>query len=151
MKKMLVHHYPIWYEQANFLIAAKINQNYQPAIEQWEQLWVQQLPNDRYKICCIPFFTYGLALGDEVEIDETHVVQRVVTNSGYRIFRVWLYDIEIRENLLTTVSKLGCLSEAQVPDGKLIAVATNSQWQTEQLLNFLRAKNLVGELIFEEG
>lgn len=148
---MLVHHYPIWYEQANFLIAAKINQNYQPAIEQWEQLWVQQLPNDRYKICCIPFFTYGLALGDEVEIDETHVVQRVVTNSGYRIFRVWLYDIEIRENLLTTVSKLGCLSEAQVPDGKLIAVATNSQWQTEQLLNFLRAKNLVGELIFEEG
>ena len=35
-----------------------------------EQLWVKQVGEGRFLMRSLPFFTYGVALGDEVSTDE---------------------------------------------------------------------------------
>jgi len=56
---------------------------------EWEQLWGQEVGPQRFVLCCIPFFMYDVALGDEVETDGDFVLQRVVCQSGQVTFRVW--------------------------------------------------------------
>jgi hypothetical protein len=53
-----------------------------------EQLWVKQLDDRRFLMRSLPFFTYGIALDDEVATDETVTISRVVRRSGHRLLRV---------------------------------------------------------------
>jgi hypothetical protein len=39
-------------------------------------------------MCSLPFFTYGIALGDEVSTDETLTIDGVVRRSGHHLLRV---------------------------------------------------------------
>ncbi len=81
------HTEPVWRSRANFVIAADIASA--PDKREWEQLWARKSADTRFEICCIPFFVYDLALGDEVETDGDHVLRRVVKPSGHFTFRVW--------------------------------------------------------------
>jgi hypothetical protein len=58
----------------------------------WEQLWVRKLSVEEFEICCIPFFTYGVALGDTILAGRQGslewVLQRVLRKSGHRHVRV---------------------------------------------------------------
>ncbi len=63
----------------------------------WEQLWAQSIDRDRkFKICCVPFFTYGLALFDVVVTRGTEapdlVVKTVFRRSGHRVVRLVIQD-----------------------------------------------------------
>lgn len=49
--------------------------------ERSEQLFARQLGPHRFELCCIPFFTYVLSLGDIVETDESYNVIRVAARS----------------------------------------------------------------------
>lgn len=53
-----------------------------------EQLWVKPLGERRFVLRSLPFFTYGLALGDEVETDDDYLLTRLVRRSGHRLLRV---------------------------------------------------------------
>ena len=53
-----------------------------------EQLWVKQVDERRFVMRSLPFFTYGIALGDEVSTDETLTITGVLTRSGHRLLRV---------------------------------------------------------------
>jgi uncharacterized protein DUF4265 len=58
----------------------------------WEQLWARRLGDSDFEICCVPFFTYGVHLGDVVaagprgELD--WVVTAVTVRNGHRTVRV---------------------------------------------------------------
>lgn len=56
----------------------------------FEQLWTEQVGEDLFEICCIPFFAYDLTLGDLVRADtETgYVIQSVQQRSGNGVARV---------------------------------------------------------------
>jgi hypothetical protein len=60
----------------------------------WEQLWAERTQDDEFIICCIPFFTYGIALGDRVRVGprkgKRFVVDAVCERSGRRVYRLWL-------------------------------------------------------------
>jgi hypothetical protein len=56
------HDYPAWRAQANYLIMADLSP--WGLQDRWEQLWASQVAEDEFILCCIPFFTYGMALGD---------------------------------------------------------------------------------------
>jgi hypothetical protein len=60
-----------------------------------EQIWAQRLTGDTFRLCCIPFFTYGFALGDSIEIrsvDGVQLVTRRIEPSGHTAVRLMAND-----------------------------------------------------------
>jgi hypothetical protein len=86
-----VHSDPVWRDRADFIITADVAEEGEPP--QWEQLWARQVGENRYQLCCIPFFAYDLALGDIVDTEtrgeRQYVVRAVVERSGHSTFRIW--------------------------------------------------------------
>src|SRR6266487_3803765 len=114
---IFVHANPVWRERANFIIGAKCSQEGSSS-QQWEQLWARQTAHNRFEICCIPFFVYNLALGDEVETEpesgKNYVVQRVIRSSGHWTFRAWFKDTSdpaARSEVPAEIERLDCLVE----------------------------------------
>ncbi|MBB4795360.1 DUF4265 domain-containing protein [Streptomyces nodosus] len=56
------HPEPAWRDQADSLVMYDLTDSGMPG--KWEQLWAKRLDDDRYMLCCIPFFTSDIALGD---------------------------------------------------------------------------------------
>ncbi|MFF7679029.1 DUF4265 domain-containing protein [Actinacidiphila glaucinigra] len=81
-----------------------------------EQLWLREVGGgEGYEICCIPFYTYGLALGDVVSVDETGNISHLVRKTGRLALRV-LFDalrssLDGRDSLRGAVASAGLLSE----------------------------------------
>lgn len=92
--EIATHDAPAWRDKANFLIFADLSTT--GMVGRWEQLWAQQASDDEFVICCIPYFAYGLALGDKVRTaasaSKKYVETGVVARSGHRAFRLWLKD-----------------------------------------------------------
>jgi hypothetical protein len=57
------HPNPVWREKAKFIILAFLERK--DAHNHWEQMWAKKTDENTF-ILCIPFFTQGLNLGDEV-------------------------------------------------------------------------------------
>ncbi len=87
-----IHVAPAWRDKANYVIIADLAKD--GMVGQWEQLWAQQITDSYFVICCIPYFTYGLALGDTVRTThakgKSHVFSAVAQRSGRRVLRFWL-------------------------------------------------------------
>jgi Domain of unknown function (DUF4265) len=87
-----VHDEPVWRDKANFLILADLAEHGMPG--RWEQLWTRQIANNKFELCCLPYFTYGLALGDVVNTKPRRgmndVLARVLKRSGRHLLRLWL-------------------------------------------------------------
>lgn len=90
-----VHERPVWREYANFMIFYDLSND--GLNDRWEQLWVSQICENEFRICCIPFFSYGVSLGDHVSTRESsgkkYVVKSVVKKSGHKTFRLWFGDV----------------------------------------------------------
>jgi hypothetical protein len=81
-----------------------------------EQLWLQQLEDGLLAVCCIPFRTYGLSLGDVVSLSsDGTTVARLVRRSGRRVLRVLLMATldasNVASQIKSEVSRLGLMSE----------------------------------------
>ncbi|MFG2472627.1 DUF4265 domain-containing protein [Streptomyces canus] len=57
---------------------------------QIEQLWLRPEEDGTYAVACIPFMTYGLALGDRVRLSPAARVVDVAQPSGHRVLRTLL-------------------------------------------------------------
>jgi hypothetical protein len=53
-----------------------------------EHLWTRRVTDNVFSISCIPFFTYGIALGDKVQVSDGGVIQRVIEKQGHKTLRV---------------------------------------------------------------
>ncbi|MGW6422243.1 DUF4265 domain-containing protein [Nocardia sp. NPDC055053] len=59
-----------------------------------EQLWLEPQGEDTFKVSCVPFRVYGLALGDQVRLDPTgHQVTELLKKSEHRVFRILLLPV----------------------------------------------------------
>lgn len=116
-----------------------------------EQLWGRRLDERKLEVCCIPFFIYGVALGDIVEIDENSVLANVVEKAGRYVFRVWLGETvnPWREEVLEELSRLGCLTEFYSQN--VIAVDAQDEPQAQTLANLLAGFSSRGILEYETG
>jgi hypothetical protein len=87
----VVHQDPVWREHSNFVINAYLPETDQT--REFEQLFARQISDDRFELCCIPFFLFDMALGDIVRTAPTggrqYVVTEVETPSGRYVFRAW--------------------------------------------------------------
>ncbi|MFF2821397.1 DUF4265 domain-containing protein [Kitasatospora cineracea] len=81
-----------------------------------EQLWLRELEEGiGYEVCCIPFYTYGLALGDVVAKSESDTVDRLISKSRRRALRVFFAEprpsADSRSALRSAVESAALLSE----------------------------------------
>jgi len=145
------HGNPVWREQSDFIIHAAIPDSESP---RWEQLWVQRLDENEFRICCIPFFIYDLALGDVVSVRETtqfrFLFDRVLKPSGHTVFRVWLGDSsDDPKGLIHSIANVGGLVERY--SDNLFGVDVYGAEQTREMANFLESLERAKALVFETG
>jgi len=147
----VVHLSPVRRERSNFIIRADIREEGSP--RRFEQLWVRKLEETRFEICCIPFFVYDLALGDEVEAgSRAYVIERVVKPSGGYTFRAWFGDsrhVGARDELIGILGELAC--EFEWYSEKLLAVHAADDDRARQLADLLHEREQLGHLTYETG
>lgn len=141
------HEEPVWRERANFMIHAKLPKKDRP--KRFEQLWTRQLAEDRFEVCCIPFFVLGLALGDVVATspmeDMKYVVDRVVARSGRHVYRVrFSPSFQPRDEAAAELEALGSLIEWSSRD--LLAVDASDSERARVVADVLMKHEMEGHL-----
>jgi hypothetical protein len=63
--EVATHREPAWRDRADYILQADLTDHGMPG--RFEQLWARALGDGRFELCCLPFFTYGYALGDLVQ------------------------------------------------------------------------------------
>jgi hypothetical protein len=151
-QEFAVHQDPVWRERANFIIHAELPEKDRP--KRFEQLWARQLGDDRFEVCCIPFFVFDLALGDVVATTprdgRKYLVKRVVEPSGRYVFRVWFgQSFHPRDEIASGLTALGSLIEWS--SRNLLAVDVADAEHAQVVANFLMEREKAGHLIYETG
>ena len=147
------HSAPVWRSKANFLIHVDLSQAGMAG--RWEQLWALRLGGNKFEICCLPFFTYGIALGDTVETqvysENGHIVSKVIRKSGHQLLRVALSkrdDLdELHEIIHSKLVETGHLHEWHASGYLSVDIAYPSQ--AEALTVVLRPYAEAGRLFYE--
>ncbi|MFI2378775.1 DUF4265 domain-containing protein [Streptomyces sp. NPDC018964] len=81
------HEDPAWRGEKNYMAMADLARFDLDGM--LEQLWLRELAEGAgYEVCCIPFYVYGLALGDVVGKSEADTIDRLISKSGRRVLRV---------------------------------------------------------------
>jgi len=96
--RYIVHEDPVGRAESNYIAQADLTPF--DLDGQIEQLWLQPEEHGTYKVACIPFMTYGLALGDRVRLSPEARVVEVAQASGHRVLRTLL-------RLSTDAARLG--------------------------------------------
>ena len=113
MTAIVTHSTPVWGTKSNFLIRVGVNDSGMTGAI--EQLWARKIDHSTFEVCCIPFFAYGLALGDTVACSADFTIQRRLFCGGHRTLRIAIADFEnqhrIHEGLHEWVFASGLLHE----------------------------------------
>jgi|SRR5690625_140212 len=152
--KIAVHAHPAWRDKANFMIFADLSES--GLSGRWEQLWSRQLSETEFQLCCIPFFTYGLALGDRVTTgpakDKKYVIQSVTRKSGRLVYRIWFDKVKnknrIREKIVQYIESRNW--EFEWSSENLLAVSISSSQEETDFMVFVDGYKGQG-IIFESG
>ena len=154
--KFAIHLNPIWREKANFIINCELGgEPDKPNVIQMEQLWAKRLEENRFMVCCIPFFAYGIALGDEVltapKGKMNFIVQNVVQPSGHSTFRVWLGSTN--PQFVPTLLRLIRQTDASIEfySEHLFGVDSSSKEITTHLVQILNKWQEDGNINYEAG
>jgi hypothetical protein len=144
------HDTPVWRERADFIIGARLDE---PG--KWEQLWARRLGPNLFELCCIPFLTYGLALGDVVETEaqsgHEYLIARVAEPSGRFAMRVWFLDTSVADEVAEQATAVGALLEWRGSWSRLLALDASDEAMTDALAETLRPYEEAGQLSFETG
>jgi hypothetical protein len=146
------HLEPVWRDRSNFIIAADVS-SYSDLVDR-EQLWARQISDDRFELCCIPFFLYDVALGDVVETSPAggrrYMLSRVVEPSGRYVFRVSFGEsFHPRQEIADELVAMGALVEWSSLN--MFAVDAADAEHAQQIADVLLAHEEAGRLVYETG
>jgi hypothetical protein len=150
--EFVLHEEPVWRDRSNFIINAELSEDDRP--RKFEQLFVRQVADDRFEVCCIPFFLYDIALGDVVATspkdDRAHLVTGVAKSSGHYVFRVWFGEsFHPRDEVAEELKALGSLVEWS--SRNLLAVDATDKEHAQRVADFLAEREKAGHLVYETG
>ncbi len=153
--KTLTHDFPLWRDRANFILVAHLKDPDVPKEWKWEQIWARQIEINLFEICCIPFFYYGLALGDWVNtkpLDERkYVIKDIVEKQGHTTYRAWFHSKADWSSTIDEIQSLGCSVEARWEKSGLIAIDAPTSGARMELERFLRNLETAWDLEWETG
>jgi hypothetical protein len=155
-EKIAAHDFPVWREKADFIIAIRLGEELGiDDLIEWEQLWARKIDSDHFELCCVPFFAYGLALGDVVETipqgSRKYVVDRVLTRSRHRTYRVFFQTLARWNEIIDEITSRGCTVEVRWAQSNLIAVDSPSDDSCERLESYLTELENQNEITWENG
>lgn len=87
--KIVTHPDPVGRSRTNNIQRIAIDV---PAADRFEQIWTYTEDQHVFELCCIPFFPYGVSLGDRITIAEDGSFV-VVEKSGHQTIRVVIHDV----------------------------------------------------------
>jgi hypothetical protein len=90
--KIATHDNPVGRERTNYILRVALAA--EGMTGQFEQMWTRTEDKQRFELCCIPFFTYGLSLGDVITIADEQGAYRVDSKGGHRTIRFAIQDEE---------------------------------------------------------
>jgi hypothetical protein len=143
------HKEPVWAGRTNTIFY--VETKYLEDVEKWEQLWGKKTGHSTLVLCCIPFFVYDLALGDEVELDSNGRFLGIVKDGGHRTYRVWFggQTNETQERIVREITALGPFVERS--SEHLIAISAPGRAMADQVVRYLDQRKKEGLLVFELG
>jgi Domain of unknown function (DUF4265) len=137
--------HPVWRDRSDFIVNAPLAEE-----GRFEQLWVRQVADHRFELCCIPFFLYDVALGDVVETDVDYRLSRVVESSGRFVFRVWFGEsFHPRQEIADELVASGALVEWSSMN--MFAVDAADADHAQRIADVLFAHEQAGRLVYETG
>lgn len=143
------HTDPVWRDRADFIINARL-----PEGGRLEQLWAQKLADDRFVLCCIPFFLYDVALGDVIETESMdewpYLMRRVLAPSGRAVFRAHFArsQLKFRAGVAKSLEELGASLEWSSPG--LVAIDIDGS-SSRRVADFLQEREDARWLEYETG
>jgi hypothetical protein len=151
-REVVVHDAPVWRDRSNFVISAALAEADTP--HRFEQLFARQVGDDRFELCCIPFFLFDVALGDVVKtapaLGREFLLESVVVPSGRFVFRVWFGDaFHPRGAIAEQLTELGALLEWG--SANLLAVDAEDQEHAQVIADYLAEREREGALMYEAG
>ena len=129
---IITHDNPVWRGRTNFIVRLDLSPHGAPG--RWEQLWTRTDDEQSFVVCCIPYFTYGISLGDTLSVERATGAHRVKAKSGHRTIRVALTDDDVahqkHDRLHAQLSgELGCLVEFRGAHYAAVNIADDQQQQ----------------------
>jgi hypothetical protein len=88
--RIVTHADPIGRAQTNYIHQLAVDE---PADGRFEQVWTRTDDRLTFELCCIPFFPYGVSLGDRITIGDDGSF-RVLEKSGHQTIRVVIHDLQ---------------------------------------------------------
>ncbi|MEU0435796.1 DUF4265 domain-containing protein [Streptomyces sp. NPDC006290] len=117
-----------------------------------EQLWLSKV-DDGYEVGCIPFWAYGLALGDVVAVSNDGYVSGIVRKSGRRVLRVLFLEprpsTDSRVPLRGVLDSVGLLSEWN--GDRFVAIDVPDESEMRQVYDVLNSEIQNGTAFGEWG
>jgi len=124
----------------------------------YETLWAERAEANLYRIDNVPFFVYGIAYGDVVEVmpkapdENTFWFHRVVRRSGHSTYRIMLMDAQDKTMFdfwWPKLGDLGCTYERA--DARLVAIDMARQVDVRAAYSVLEDGREHNIWDFEEG
>jgi hypothetical protein len=116
-----------------------------------EELWARAVGDGEFEVACVPFFTYGLALGDRVRAVWTGAaweLVEVLAWSGHLTYRVWFENADKRA-VERALADLGATLEWSSPN--LLAIDVADEATAAAVVAELDPRERRGELEWESG
>lgn len=89
---IVTHSDPVARDRCNYIARVSLAQDGMPG--KFEQMWARTDDQKTFELCCVPFFTYGLSLGDTFSVINADGDYRVQKMSGHRTIRFAIQDDE---------------------------------------------------------
>jgi hypothetical protein len=139
------HATPVWRDRADALVQAQLEE-----VDNSEQLWCRSLGDDKFEVCCIPFYLYNVALGDIILAPDFHF-QKVVAPSGRFVFRVFMEEHQrgLRESFVAELDRVEALTEWY--SAGLMSIDAPDLEQAETISTWLLEHQRRGLLVYETG
>ena len=119
----------------------------------FEQMWTRTEDKRHHELCCVPFFTYGLSLGDVLTMTSEAGAYRVESKSGHRTIRVVVkdetYAHEQHEGLHSALTQIGVLAEFRGHANGYCAIDLANQAQADAVIAMLSPLVETGTLTWE--
>jgi Domain of unknown function (DUF4265) len=151
--KIATHDEPVARQRSNYIVRLALAADGLP--DRYEQMWTRTDDRERHELCCIPFFTYGLSLGDVITLTTPEGAYRVETKSGHRTIRIAIQDEtyahQHHEDLHGTLTQMGVLAEFLGHAHAYCAVDIVDQEQSDAVIAMLQPLSEAGTLMWEWG
>jgi hypothetical protein len=149
MKDIAPHYNPV--RQCDSLVISDLAPRGMPG--RFEQFWALRIAENVFEISCIPFFAYGIALGDKVRVNGDCLIEEIIERSGHNSLRLAIADSidqnKLHRKLHDWVEKSGLLYEWYSPGYLAVDIPPSAQARIDTL--FLDELSQAGEIFIEAG